>query len=1152
MASRRDGPRHIIGISTPEATAPPRSILESASLSLRHLSRDAVTSLSHAAVSLSSDPHADAHRQRAANLNILDVPAAANLEAELRYAEEEERGLRELDRYGGSSGPCGRCAGRTARRLQVLTMAPSIWVYLLVLGAAAGLLAALAIDAPVALLLSLRNVVLRSTGGGFVGWLAWSIWCVAFSLGAAACVHWQPAAEGSGIPQLKSILAGTALPRFLRPPVALAKIVGLVSAQAAGLSIGKEGPFTQIAATVASELWRAPGFAAVRGSDAARRLALAAAVAAGVTGVFGTPVGALLFSIEVTSTVFPVASLPRVFAAAAAARLVFTALASALGNPPTLAATAFAAEPDFSPEMLAFAALGVVCGLAASSTVYCLSRARIARRLILESWSTNGKAAVSARARYTFVTVGAVAVATATYAATATRQTDRETLNALFSSDSTGSALGSIGELLGFAVSKFIATIVSLTLPVPCGLFTPLFTVGAALGRAFGTAIADVLPPGTPVSPPGVYALAGAAALAAGVTQTVSTLMLAFELTGQTSHITPVLVATMVSYAISGSLTVGVYDLLARIAGVPYLPRVLPSGAYALTAKDVAHSRIPVLTPQSTHAEALALLRDARTAAAAAMGEAVVDVEQSKASGRSATVSRSTRRRERAASVVGRLSDVPIVDAADGRTLLGTVSLDALASVFVERRAAEAMAEQQRQRRSMAAAAARAAPAEPRARHHPPQSTQAPQPPPRPLSRDDTSPHLVLFGVTAANRGQLAGNVDDAHTRSSTTVSARRHSVTLSAQLPAAPARVVSSAAPSHLRVQTVTTERPQASDAAATSPARPGTRTGGPGLLPPPRTVARPSPTTVTSTAAERAANVARASRIGAAAIIEPTPGGGAIIDTFTAQPPQSANAESSIGSISGDATAPDTTLRSEARGAIGYDDEVDDATSLIVDNTKLVTLHMSTTTVEQRETDALANMRNATAPAPKRWRWLGREASPDVDADAVTTNTAAEDRKDPFAPSGFNPQWLASRLPFHGFKPAAGIASGTADGSPARPRVGDLRGVDPSPLFVPDGLPLPKLHVLFATCLLPQVLVVAADGRLVGIVTRDDLAAERVRLRIEELAQPGGGAIRQERRQRGGAYSSIHGSADVSPRLDDDADGSVGSDSWSPRTHV
>ena len=66
-----------------------------------------------------------------------------------------------------------------------------------------------------------------------------------------------------------------------------------------GLSTGREGPFVHIACCVAAKLWDLPYFRNIAASDHLRRQMLAAAVAAGVTGVFGAPISGVLFGMEV-------------------------------------------------------------------------------------------------------------------------------------------------------------------------------------------------------------------------------------------------------------------------------------------------------------------------------------------------------------------------------------------------------------------------------------------------------------------------------------------------------------------------------------------------------------------------------------------------------------------------------------------------------------------------------------------------------------------------------------------------------------------------------------------------------------------------------------------------------------------------------------
>lgn len=130
----------------------------------------------------------------------------------------------------------------------------------------------------------------------------------------------------------------------------IAKVIGAVCALGGGLAVGKEvrvcgvgrggggarphgatdrvhgwpprtaqGPFVHVAAILAHKMWQLPWFrhAAALGR-VTRNQNLAAAVAAGVTAVFGAPVGGVLFSIEVTATYYLVGCVPPVLAARAA------------------------------------------------------------------------------------------------------------------------------------------------------------------------------------------------------------------------------------------------------------------------------------------------------------------------------------------------------------------------------------------------------------------------------------------------------------------------------------------------------------------------------------------------------------------------------------------------------------------------------------------------------------------------------------------------------------------------------------------------------------------------------------------------------------------------------------------------------------------
>lgn len=119
-----------------------------------------------------------------------------------------------------------------------------------------------------------------------------------FAFTAARLVKaFAPYAAGSGISEIKCIIAGFVMKGFLGPWTLLIKSIGLPLAIASGLSVGKEGPSVHYAVCTGNVISRF--FEKYRRDASKTREILSASAAAGVAVAFGSPIGGVLFSLEV-------------------------------------------------------------------------------------------------------------------------------------------------------------------------------------------------------------------------------------------------------------------------------------------------------------------------------------------------------------------------------------------------------------------------------------------------------------------------------------------------------------------------------------------------------------------------------------------------------------------------------------------------------------------------------------------------------------------------------------------------------------------------------------------------------------------------------------------------------------------------------------
>ncbi|XP_010209274.1 PREDICTED: chloride channel protein 2, partial [Tinamus guttatus] len=495
------------------------------------------------------------------------------------------------------------------------------WIFLILLGLVMALVS-WAMDFAIATCLQAQkwmyggldtNVLLQ-----YLAWVTYPTVLITFSAGFTQIL--APQAVGSGIPEMKTILRGVVLKEYLTFKTFVAKVIGLTCALGSGMPLGKEGPFVHIASMCAALISRFLSlFGGIYENEARKIEMLAAACAVGVGCCFAAPIGA-------------------------------GELAVRLGKEPREALRRQPACPWGQPVPGAHSVPvpRIASGFGGALFVYLnrkivqfMRRQKTINRFLMKK-------------RLLFPALVTLVISTLTFPPgfgqfMAGQLTQKDTLVTLFDNQ-TWAKQGLSEEYLGileawhhprsnvfitltvFILMKFWMSALATTIPVPCGAFMPVFVIGAAFGRLVGESMAAWFPDGIHTDStahrivPGGYAVVGAAALSGAVTHTVSTAVIVFELTGQISHILPVMIAVILANTVAQSLQPSLYDSIIRIKKLPYLPE-LGWGhheKYNVRVEDIMVRDIPYVTLnckyrdlqhvlQSTKMKSLALVESAES-----------------------------------------------------------------------------------------------------------------------------------------------------------------------------------------------------------------------------------------------------------------------------------------------------------------------------------------------------------------------------------------------------------------------------------------------------------------------------------------------------------------------------------------------------------
>lgn len=401
--------------------------------------------------------------------------------------------------------------------------------------------------------------------------------------------NFAPEAKGHGVPEvMDAIYYGGAK---IRPVVALVKSLASALSIGSGGSVGREGPIIQIGSSFGSTMGQV-----LRLPPWQRITLIAGGAGGGIAATFNTPVGGVLFALEImmhevsARTLVPVA--------------ICTATATYIGQ------LFFGPHPSFViPEMeqpyfrvsspgvlVAYVPLAILLGL--------LSAAFIRSIYAFEDFFTQkvkggyyvqhmaGMLAVGAIMYVLMICFGHYYIEGVGYATVQDILLGTESSRAL---------------LLLLLALKLLATSLTLGSGASGGIFSPALFLGATLGGAYGVLLQRLFPE-MAISPP-AFAVAGMAGMVGGSTgAALAAIVMIFEMTLDYRVIIPMTITVAISYGVRKVVcSESIYTLKLARRG-HYMPDALQTNAHFLKRASELMDRHFLPIPASTSLDEVAAL----------------------------------------------------------------------------------------------------------------------------------------------------------------------------------------------------------------------------------------------------------------------------------------------------------------------------------------------------------------------------------------------------------------------------------------------------------------------------------------------------------------------------------------------------------------
>ncbi len=408
-------------------------------------------------------------------------------------------------------------------------------------------------------------------------WGAWVILVpVVGALGVTALVtNFAPEARGHGVPEVMDAIYYRE--GRIRPVVAAVKSLASALAIGSGAAVGREGPIIQIGASLGSTVGQL-----LRLATWQRITLVAAGAGAGIAATFNTPIGGVMFAIEL---MMPEVSV-RTFLPVALATGTATFMARLfLGPRPAFEVPAMG--PVLGDDMLFFAlllyaVLGAVTGLGATAFIRGLHWMEQAFKRVANPYlrHTAGMLLVGSLIYAIFRLTGHYHVEGVGYS------TVQDVLTG-------GLAFAPLLACLFFA--KLLATTLSLGSGSSGGIFSPSLFMGATLGGAFGAA-ANLLFPALGLSVPAFAMVGMAAMVGSGTGAAMTAVTMIFEMTRDYDIVMPMIVAVALGIGVRRMLSRENIYTIKLVERRHFIPKALHANMYLVRhASDVMDRDILVL-----------------------------------------------------------------------------------------------------------------------------------------------------------------------------------------------------------------------------------------------------------------------------------------------------------------------------------------------------------------------------------------------------------------------------------------------------------------------------------------------------------------------------------------------------------------------------